>query len=166
MCIRDRTTESEGKAIDLMAGTYRKFITMDSAHAAYRRFYQGLLGEDSGPALFHCTTGKDRTGWAAASFLSLMGVDRDDVYRDYLETNERLLPALAPIFDKFTAAGGDAELLRPILGVQQQYLDAAFDQVDTTYGSLEAYFATGLGIDDAAQERLRASYLVAATPTG
>ncbi|MFZ2511286.1 MAG: tyrosine-protein phosphatase [Gordonia sp. (in: high G+C Gram-positive bacteria)] len=154
------TAQTEGAAADLMAGTYRKFVTMDSAHAAYRRFYLGLLGEDSGPALFHCTTGKDRTGWAAASFLSLMGVDRDDVYTDYLETNERLLPALAPLFDTFEKSGGDADLLRPLLGVEKQYLDAAFDELDSTYGTVATYFAQGLGIDADSQDKLRASYLV------
>lgn len=152
--------QMEGKAEEMMADTYRKFVTMDSAHAAYRRFYLGLLGEDSAPALFHCTTGKDRTGWAAASFLSLMGVARDDIYTDYLETNARLLPALAPLFDSFENSGGDADLLRPLLGVEKSYLAAAFDELDSTYGSVATYFAQGLGIDADAQEKLRAGYLV------
>jgi len=152
--------QMEGKAVEMMADTYRKFITMDSAKDAYRRFYRGLLGEDSGPALFHCTTGKDRTGWAAASFLSLMGVDRDHVYVDYLETNTRLLPALAPLFDGFAAAGGDPDLLKPLLGVDRAYLDAAFDEVDKTFGDVSNYFAGALGIDAAAQQALREAYLV------
>ncbi len=152
--------QMEGKATDAMADTYRKFITMDSAHTAYRRFYLGLLGEDHGPALFHCTTGKDRTGWAAASFLSLMGVARDDVYSDYLATNDRLLPALQPLFDSFEKAGGDAALLRPLLGVEKQYLDAAFDELDSTYGTVAGYFAQALGIDTHAQNELRTRYLV------
>ncbi|GAA4755615.1 tyrosine-protein phosphatase [Gordonia alkaliphila] len=154
------TSSMEGKAGDYIAQTYRDFLTMDSANAAYRRFYLGLLGEDSGPALFHCTTGKDRTGWAAASFLSLMGVDRDDVYTDYLATNDRLLPSLAPLFDKFAAAGGDPEVLRPVLGVQKSYLDAAFASLDSEYGDVATYFSKGLGIDAAAQEQLRQRYLV------
>lgn len=149
----------EGKAADYITATYREFVTLKSANAAYRRFYLGLLGEDAGPALFHCTTGKDRTGWAAASFLSLMGVDRDDVYRDYLTTNDRLLPALAPLFDKFAAAGVDPASLRPLLGVQQSYLDATFASVESEYGDLATYFASGLGIDAQAQEQLRRRYL-------
>ncbi|GAC56967.1 putative protein-tyrosine-phosphatase [Gordonia hirsuta DSM 44140 = NBRC 16056] len=152
--------DAGGKAADLMAGVYRRFVSTDSARSAYRRLYLGLLGADRGPALFHCTTGKDRTGWAAASFLSLMGVDRDDVYRDYLETNERLLPALTPVFDAFAAAGGDPEVLRPLLGVQRDYLDAAFDEMASTYGNVTGYFARGLGIDADAQGRLRDGYLL------
>lgn len=154
------TEETEGKVIDLMIGTYRQFITMPSANIAYRRFYLGLLGENEVPALFHCTTGKDRTGWAAASFLSLMGVERDDVYLDYLETNKRLLPALQPLFDAFTAAGGNPALLHPLLGVDELYLDAAFTSLEENYGTLSSYFETALGIDADAQSTLRERYLV------
>ncbi|ALG83587.1 tyrosine-protein phosphatase [Gordonia phthalatica] len=148
-------------AAQKMVGTYREMITADSARNSYSRFYRGLLGEDRSPALFHCTTGKDRTGWAAASFLSLMGVSRDDVFRDYLLTNDRLVPALAPVFEKFAAAGGDPDLLTNVLGVRAEYLEAAFDEVDTVHGSLEAYFADALGIDAVAQQALRDRFLEA-----
>ena len=40
------------------------------------------------PALFHCTTGKDRTGWAAAALLSLLGVPEDVIFQDYLRSND------------------------------------------------------------------------------
>ncbi|KJR06311.1 tyrosine-protein phosphatase [Gordonia sihwensis] len=156
----NRVLESGG-AISTMAGTYRQMITLDSAKTGYRRFYEGLLGEDRSPALFHCTTGKDRTGWASASFLSLMGVARDDVFSDYLLTNDRLVPALAPVFEKFTAAGGDVDALRQVLGVRPEYLEAAFDEVDRVHGGMEAYFAEALGIDSAAQSELRERFLEA-----
>ncbi|MFT3661016.1 MAG: tyrosine-protein phosphatase [Gordonia sp. (in: high G+C Gram-positive bacteria)] len=157
--VRGLTAHLEGQAREMMAGTYRNLVTMASARASYRRFYLGLLGDDEGPALFHCTTGKDRTGWAAATFLSVLGVDRDDVYDDYLATNARLLPALAPLFDGFAAAGGDPELLTPLLGVDRAYLDAAFARLESDFGDVAAYFAEGLGIDAEAQERLRERFL-------
>lgn len=151
---------SGGKAADMIADTYRSLVSLPSALESYRGFYQGLLGEHPHPVLFHCTTGKDRTGWAAASFLTLMGVAKDAVYHDYLLTNDRLIPALKPIFDDFAAAGGDPDLLLPILGVNADYLDTAFSEVDAKYGGIEGYFAAGLGIDEDAQRRLRELYLV------
>ncbi|MDF3280759.1 tyrosine-protein phosphatase [Gordonia sp. N1V] len=150
---------SDGKARNLIAGTYRDLVSLPSARSSYRSFYRGLLGEHRAPALFHCTTGKDRTGWAAASFLALMGVAKDDVYHDYLLTNERLVPALRPIFDDFAAAGGDPDLLIPVLGVDAAYLDAAFAEVDSTYGGIEGYFSRGLEIGVEDQRRLRESFL-------
>ncbi|MGB3709690.1 tyrosine-protein phosphatase [Gordonia sp. (in: high G+C Gram-positive bacteria)] len=150
-----------GGAAAKMSGTYRDMVTVDSARESYRRFYSGLLGKDRAPALFHCTTGKDRTGWAAASFFSLMGVSREDIFTDYLLTNDRLLPALAPVFDKFAAAGGDTDKLRDILGVRAEYLQAAFDEVEATHGGIAGYFSDGLGIDQAAQAGLRERFLSA-----
>ncbi|MFW0794144.1 tyrosine-protein phosphatase [Gordonia sp. CPCC 205515] len=149
---------SGSKAKELIAQTYRQMITLPSGLAAYRGLFHGLLGEHAGPSLFHCTTGKDRTGWAAASFLTLLGVAKDDVYADYLLTNERLVPALKPVFDRFGAAGGNPDLLIPVLGVDAGYLDAAFDEVDTTYGGIAEYFADGLGVGPDEQEQLRHLY--------
>lgn len=151
---------SEGQLSELFSATYRGLVTMPSAKKSYRRFYLGLLGEDHGPSLFHCTTGKDRTGWAAASFLSLMGVDRDDVYHDYLQTNDRLLPALKPLFDDFAASGGNPDLLTPLLGVEKAYLDAAFAELESSFGDVAGYFTQALGIDADDQARLRDRYLV------
>jgi len=52
--------------------------------------------------------------------------------------------------------GGDPELLRPLVGVRPAYLDAARAEVDRRFGSLEGYFADGLGLDPATRAALRA----------
>ena len=150
---------SDGKARDMIAGTYREIVSIPSGVNGYRRFYQGLLGEDAGPVLFHCTTGKDRTGWAAASLLTLLGVAKDDVYHDYLLTNERLIPSLKPVFDGFAKAGGDPQLLVPVLGVDAAYLDAAFAEVDEKHGGIEQYFVETLGLGADALSAMREKYL-------
>lgn len=150
---------ADGSGVEHMIGSYRGLVNLPSAKRAYRDLFTGML--DGTPTLFHCTAGKDRTGWAAASFLTLMGVDRDDVYRDYLLTNDLFLPAMAPVFDGFEAAGGDADLLRPLLGVTATYLNVAFDEVAIQYGSIDDYFGEALGIDADARDRLREHYLIA-----
>ncbi|NMO00721.1 tyrosine-protein phosphatase [Gordonia sp. TBRC 11910] len=137
---------------------YRGLVSFDSARRSFGGFFTGLL-DDPAPALFHCTAGKDRTGWAAAAFLSLMGVSRDDVYAEYLLTNDQLLVGLTPLFERFAAAGGDPEVLKPVFGVVPGYLDAAFAELDTEFGSVAGYFADGLGIDADAQQALREKYL-------
>jgi protein-tyrosine phosphatase len=152
-------TLGEGRAEQLMTDTYRKIVTSSSALVAYRALFEGLAGDHRGPALFHCTTGKDRTGWAAAALLSILGVDRSDIYVDYLLTNEQLTPALRPIFEQFTAAGGDPELLRPVLGVEQHYLETAFLEMEQTFGDIEGYFRDGLRVDDTVPTALRARLL-------
>ena len=145
--------------VALMESSYDQLVSLPSARAAYRHFYRGLLGDRPTPALFHCTTGKDRTGWAAATFLSLMGVPREQVFAEYLLTNDQLIPALQSIFDAFAGAGGDPAVLRPVLGVDRSYLERAFASMEQQYGSLEAYLADGLGIDADQQQDLRDAYL-------
>lgn len=107
-----------------------------------------LLGDKNQlPALFHCTTGKDRTGWAAAALLTLLGVPKDKVVEDYLRSNDYILPAYQKVIDAFVAAGGDPAIPPAILGVKAEYLDAAFDEMQTKYGAIEKYFSEGLGIN-------------------
>jgi protein-tyrosine phosphatase len=145
----------DGKAVQMFEKGYREIISLPSALAAYRTFFVDIASEKHRPALFHCTTGKDRTGWAAAATLLLLGVSEDDVAYDYELSNRDLLPALKPVFEHFRAAGGDPHLLDPVLGVDPEYLQAALDEMKQRFGSIEGYFAQGLGIDEAGQQELR-----------
>jgi protein-tyrosine phosphatase len=148
-----------GKAVALFEHGYRQIVSLPSALAGFRRLFTDLLRKEHVPAFFHCTTGKDRTGWAAAALLTLSGVPDELVMHEYLLTNEQLLPALQPVFDHFQSLGGNPELLRPILGVQEEYLEAAFDEMRSRFGTIEGYFANGLGIDEAAQTALRSRFV-------
>lgn len=144
-----------GQAVALFEETYRDFLRLPSANQAYRAFFQSLGDtKRSGAALFHCTTGKDRTGWAAASLLSILGASEDDIFADYLQTNTDLLPALEPMIQAAEARGVARELLLPVLGVQEQYLAAALDQMRTQYGSAHNYAVSGLGLSEADVEQL------------
>ncbi len=145
----------ENKALDYFLGSYRDFVTLRAPSRRTARCHGSGCARQSS-ALVHCTTGKDRTGWATASLLLLLGLDEDAVFHEYLLTNEQLLPAFASIFDKFTAAGGDPELLKQVLGVRPEYLQAALTQMREKFGSIEGYFADGLGIDVAGQDAIRA----------
>ncbi|SDL37405.1 tyrosine-protein phosphatase [Microbacterium azadirachtae] len=149
-----------GRAQQLFEETYRDFVRLPSALRAYRAFYASILDEDRhGAALFHCTTGKDRTGWAAATLLTLLGVSESDVYQDYLQTNTDLLPALEPVLRRAETQGVDRELLLPVLGVRESYLAAAFTQMRNQFGSIHGYAREGLGLSADDEQRLRELFL-------
>lgn len=156
------TELGRGRAAKYFEESYRDFVTMPSAVDAYRAVFTGLFEQDTLPAVVHCTTGKDRTGWASAALLLLLGVDEADVFHDYLVTNDYLLPALSGVFDAFEAQGGDPALLEPVLGVQRSYLESAIAAMTEHFGTIASYFADGLGIDAAAQELLRSRLVVTA----
>ncbi|MFC4602556.1 tyrosine-protein phosphatase [Rhodococcus kronopolitis] len=149
-----------GDAKDYLAKSYREFVTLPSAVAAYQELFTDLARGGDAPVLIHCTTGKDRTGWAVASLLLFLGVDEDTVYTEYLLTNEQLLPAFEPVFDKFRAAGGNPDILLPILGVRRTYLDSALDQVRADFGDVAGYFERGLGLEPRDLAALRERLLV------
>jgi protein-tyrosine phosphatase len=145
-----------GKAFALFEESYRELVSLPSALAGYRQFFSAIAGDEHTPAVFHCTTGKDRTGWAAASTLLLLGVSTDDVFSDYLLTNDQLLPALQPLLNQFRSIGGDPELLMPVVGVQKEYLQTALDEMHRRYKTVDGYFSQGLGLDAATVGKLRA----------
>jgi protein-tyrosine phosphatase len=57
------------------------------------------------------------------------------------------------------AAGGEKEIPTALLGVRKEYLDAAFDEMEKTYGTIEKYFSEGLGINAEQQQTLQDLYL-------
>jgi protein-tyrosine phosphatase len=148
-----------GKAAAGFRESYREFVSLRSAQHEYRKLFLSLADQEMLPALFHCTTGKDRTGWAAAAFLTLLGVPKETVMEDYLRSNEYIIPLYRKVIDGAVASGIEEEIPLSILGVRQEYLEAAFDEMEKKYGTIEKYFSEGLGIDAAGQKALRDRYL-------
>ena len=150
----------DGAVQQMLTESYRDFIRLLSALAAYRDLFLGLADPArDGAALFHCTAGKDRTGWAAASLLMLFGADEETVHADYLQTNDDLLPAFAPLIEAAAAQGVDPELLKAAFGVQASYLDATLEEIEARYGTLEGYFSRGLSLDDETLVALRERFV-------
>ena len=125
----------------------------------YRAMFERLGDAANLPALVHCTAGKDRTGFAAALILRALGVPLETVYEDFLLTNhytaakiERTL-WLVRLSSFFRL---DPERVRPVLGVERAYLDAAFAAIDAQHGSFDAYRREALGLDDARLAAFRA----------
>ncbi|MDO8897068.1 MAG: tyrosine-protein phosphatase [Bacteroidales bacterium] len=148
-----------GKAEELFKAAYRHCISLPSAVVAYRELFLALGDENQLPVLFHCATGKDRTGWAAAAFLTFLGVPMEKVKEDYMRSNDYILPMCDTLIQRFVAAGGSPSIPLAILGVKEEYLAAAFDEMQTKYGSIENYFSEGLGINADQQAAMRNLYL-------
>ena len=148
-----------GRIDSLFITVYREFITLPSAQASYRELFLSFSNPGNTPALFHCTTGKDRTGWGAAALLSLLGVPSDVVMEDFLKSNDYIIPMYRKQIDGFVAAGGDSLIPLAIFGVKQEYLNASIDEMQNYYGTIEKYFSEGLGIDKQKQEVIRDRFL-------
>ncbi|MFZ0135258.1 MAG: tyrosine-protein phosphatase [Desulfobacterales bacterium] len=75
-----------GRIEALFMEGYREFIFLPSAKQSYRTLFLSLADKQMAPGVFHCTTGKDRTGWAAAALLMLLGVPTSTKGEEYKYT--------------------------------------------------------------------------------
>ncbi len=141
----------------LLTDVYRMFVIEDNARVQFAALVRAVADEER-PQLFHCTAGKDRTGWAAAIVQRVLGVSHDDVLADYLLTNDYSADVIEKIAAGATAERGEAigEAARVLAGVFPEALAAAFDEADNRYGGFDGYVRDGLGIGDDVVTRLRA----------
>lgn len=119
----------------------------------FRTLFATLSDGTHRPLVFHCTAGKDRTGFASALLLSLLGVPWESVMEDYLRTNELWTGHIGryPELDIDTRAA--------IIEARMPYLEAAFEVVRQDFGGPEAFAERALGLDAAARARLQADLL-------
>jgi protein-tyrosine phosphatase len=128
------TTE---ETVALMCETYRDFVNHNAG--TFGRFLKHLL-EQPTPQVFHCTAGKDRTGFAAALLLSALGVDRATIEHDYLLTNQLYKR------DNRLEGSGHPHVMKVLWQVQPEFLHAAFDAVDAQHGGMQDYLHGAIGL--------------------
>jgi protein-tyrosine phosphatase len=128
------TTE---ETVDLMRETYRDFVNRNAD--TYGRFLKHLL-EAPTPQVFHCTAGKDRTGFAAALLLSALEVDRTTIENDYLLTNQLYRR------DARLEGQGHPHVMKVLWQVQPEFLHAAFEAVDAQHGGMRDYLHGAIGL--------------------
>lgn len=148
--IGEGTVPTEAQAVELMCDTYRGFV--HEAAPMYARFFRHLI-EQPTPVVFHCTAGKDRTGYAAALLLGALGVAHDDIVQDYLLTNR--LFRRSPLVQ----ARGPAHVMDVLWTVQPAFLDAAFATIEMEFGGLPSYLEGPIGLGPHELAQLRASLL-------
>jgi protein-tyrosine phosphatase len=156
------STSSAAASVAYVVDQYQQFVTDPNQRAAYRSVLIDLANA-SDAAVFNCSAGKDRTGWAAVILQSIAGVAPATIMNDYLASNlysaANINSTLA--MARAQAGGGTAgdqavAALAPLLQVQPGYLQAGLNQVIASYGSMNAYLIDGLGLTQADIYVLRA----------
>lgn len=128
-------------------------LPVDQA-SSYAQLLQELVVPGALPALIHCTSGKDRTGFAVAVVLLALGVDRETIIADYTLTNQFRRDLAFMVGE-----GADPTIVRLVQGAEPEYLSAAFAALERTWGSAVAYLREGLGFSAEQQARLQAVLL-------
>jgi len=139
---------------------YQRFPTLGGAKRAVRQVIS-LIAEGR-PVITHCFAGKDRTGFTVATVLETLGVDRDAILADFLRSNDAIAPLRQRILESVrersetdeTITFAEARLTDEVLGVREEYLDAARATIDQEYGGLRGYLEAA-GVTDEDVARLR-----------
>jgi protein tyrosine/serine phosphatase len=155
----DKTDMTAQKARQRMIAVYTRMPVNPAMIDMFTRYFHALAERD-GASLVHCFAGKDRTGIAASLLLHVLGVHRDDVVGEFLRTNDaptqhilerQSLPRMQALYEFI-----EPEAIRNLMGVLPEYIDTYFAEVTRAHGSLDAYLAQRLGVDEARKARLRA----------
>ncbi|MEY9996067.1 protein-tyrosine phosphatase [Streptomyces sp. V4I8] len=145
---------SDGKGAGRMIASYRTIIKERTAEHSQ---VLHALAEDSVPALMHCAAGKDRAGLSIAVTLLALGVEREAIITDYLESNakHRRYKVRRSGSDPSAYSPEVMELLSPLFDARAEYLAAAFETIDETWGGVDTYLEQGLRVTPELRERLR-----------
>ncbi|CAN6644587.1 hypothetical protein TRVA0_020S02036 [Trichomonascus vanleenenianus] len=118
---------------------------------SYRVILEHIRDRPEEPLLFHCMAGKDRTGMLSMILLSLIGVDRDTICREYELTTEGLLPEYPRIKELCKESGRDLpneEALRNMLSSPYEACRNAMEVLDVEYGGAEGYLRDFIKFSD------------------
>jgi protein-tyrosine phosphatase len=148
-----------GGAVVLMHQLYQRFVTSAEIRRSLAAALRLIADPDALPLLFHCTAGKDRAGWLAAVVLHILGVDRPTIVADYLRTNELNASGRDYVITTMAARVDDTSVVLPMLEAREEYLLAAFDQADVSYGGMAGYVRDGLALEPAVLAAIRANLL-------
>ncbi|WP_314612528.1 tyrosine-protein phosphatase [Streptomyces stackebrandtii] len=150
-----------GKAAARMSDSYRKMVVERTSE--HSRILHSMA-EESVPALMHCAAGKDRAGLSIAITLLALGVEREAIEADYVKSNDphRRYKVRRSSTSADAMSPEVMELLSPLFDARVEYLRAAFETIDATWGSVETYLTEGLKLAPETRERLRERFLVEA----
>ena len=128
----------------------------------YKQFFRHIVDNGGEPFVLHCTAGKDRAGFGSAMILTVLGVPREKIIEDYLKTNKyvsdhvdrKLLETELKTFFR-----ADSDNLRKINLVEERYIQAAFDTIDSHWGGMDRYISEGLNLTEEDIAKIKNYYL-------
>jgi protein-tyrosine phosphatase len=163
--LRSLISEASHEEMEELFGDGKAAAMMESAadslvrerREVYRIFLNELAKAGSQPALFHCSAGKDRAGWAGSVVLLALGVDEDQVIEQYLLSNLSI-EALRRRFEQ-PGQGTWVGVMAPFMEVRREYIAASFAAMHAEWGTFDRYLHEGLEITKEQRSQLRESLL-------
>ena len=150
-----------------MTGMYRQLISDPVAIKGTQKFFKQLIAANGDPVLWHCTSGKDRTGIEAYLLMCALGVSEEVARAEYLNTNVFMEGKAQENYDKaykYTHSKWIATEFYKYEGVSEMWLDVAL-KVIARSGGVDAYLRDVIKLTDEDFAALRSIYLEPAAAT-
>lgn len=137
---------------------FREFYAqMPFNNASFKELLATIQQPENLGLVHHCAVGKDRTGIGSALILLALDVPEETIMEDYLDTNVHLRPLVERMALTIQPDYSDQELQQfyALMSAREDYLQAAFDAMDTRYGSKEAFLEQEFGLTTEKRKQLQ-----------
>lgn len=123
--------------------------------AAYKQIIKSIRDFEV-PLIHHCIAGKDRVGVGTAIILSLLGVKREEIIKDYMLTKPFEQTLIAEVEKHVPRLVRKVAMKRMLncFNVKQCYIEATINAINNTYGTLEEYLLREYGIDSEERKKI------------
>ena len=155
--LQQETWNTSCKIYRLVERMNRQLVT--NYRKEYKELFTLLLDRNNYPVVIHCTSGKGRTGIVSALVLAALGVNEEAIMKDYRLSNDYFnIPKASRYAYKLPI--NSQEAITTIYSAKEDFLNAAKEQIDAEYGSVQAYLKKGIGLSAEEIERLRSILLI------
>ena len=115
----------------IFQNAYRKYTSENIE--TFEEFFKILFDNPESTIMFHCTAGKDRTGFASALILSLFGVEKETIIDDYLLSNKTYTPT--------QKVKGEVQKIgiKQLLRVDESWLNAGMEEFSERVGNVRDF---------------------------
>lgn len=154
--------ENPHAAFKIMCDHYSDHVIAAHDQKTVRQVLKILSETEEGAIIFHCTEGKDRTGFVALFVLYILGIDLEVIRQDYLASNEILAEYRAARDKRFKEAGKNLTFranMRVLSSASESLFDTILLTIEKEYGDLETYLRDVLNVTPELETKLRELYL-------
>ena len=151
-----KMVELLGMKLPDMYSFYKEIVGKEKK-PIWTKIFKLLLADNNKGILYHCSSGKDRTGVLTAVILYALGFDKETIYRDYLLTNENTLYYKEHVPETLSEEQKKAFL--EYFEARREYLDTSFEEINKVFGSMDNFLKENCSLNDEKIIKLKGKYL-------
>lgn len=147
---------------DVYRDNYGNVFITDDGIEMIRGFFNDVMEANGKTVLWHCKNGKDRTGNATMLLLTVLGVDKETIIKDYMLSNTFLEASRKDLYEKVFEITGDEAISEDIAllkGVSRDWIDQSYKTIEDRFGSVDNFLHEKIGLTDEDYRMIQDAYL-------